>query len=89
MNWIQRILVLLVTIPAVFYVLDFAVVRVRGNPTANVTIKRYYAIPQKGNKVQYAPADPAVEECVQSLFPHGGDRPCWYVNKHTHRQIDM
>ncbi len=89
MNWIQRILVLLVAVPAVFYLIDYAVVRLRGIPTADVTIKQYYAIPQKGNKVQYAPADSAVEECVQSLFPHSGDRPCWYVNRHTRRQIDM
>jgi hypothetical protein len=54
-----------------------------------VTIKQYYAIPQKGNKVQYAPADSAIEECVDALFPHSGDRPCWYVNQHTRRQIDM
>ncbi len=89
MNWIQRILVLLVAVPAVLYLIDYAVVRLRGAPTADVTIKQYYAIPQKGNKVQYAPADSAVEECVQSLFPHAGDRPCWYVNRHTRRQIDM
>jgi hypothetical protein len=89
MNWIQRILILLVAIPGAAYLVDYAVVSLRGNPTANVTIKQFYAIPQKGNKVQYAPADSAVEECVDALFPHSGDRPCWYVNQHTRRQIDM
>ena len=89
MNWIQRILILLVAIPAVVYLVDFAVVKLRGNPTSTVTIKQYYAIPLKGNKLQYVPADPDTEECVQALFPHGGDRPCWYVNRHTRRQIDM
>jgi hypothetical protein len=89
LNIIQRILVLLVAIPAASYIADYAVVRLRGNPTSDVTVKQYYAIPQKGNRVQYAPADSATEECVQSLFPHGGDRPCWYVNRHTRRQIDM
>jgi hypothetical protein len=89
MNWIQRILVLLVTVPAVIYLGDWAVVKVRGTPTSQVTIKQYLAIPQKGNKLQYVPADPAIEECVEALFPHGGDRPCWYVHGHTRRQIDM
>jgi hypothetical protein len=89
MNWIQRILILLVAVPAVLYLGDFAIVKARGNPTESVTIKQYLAIPQKGNKLQYAPADPAVEECVESLFPHDGDRPCWYVNHHKTRQMDM
>jgi hypothetical protein len=89
MNWIQRALVLLVAVPAFAYLADLAVVSVRGNPTANITIKQYYAIPQKGNKMQYAPADSAIEECVDALFPHNGDRPCWYVRGHTRRQLDM
>jgi hypothetical protein len=89
MNWIQRILILLVATPAAVYLGDLAVVKLRGTPTSKVTIKQYLAIPQKGNKLQYVPADPDVEECVEALFPHGGDRPCWYVNGHTHRQIDM
>jgi hypothetical protein len=89
LNTIQRILILLVAIPAALYLGDYAVVRVRGNPTENIQIKQYYAIPQKGNKMQYAPADPDTQECVQSLFPHSGDRPCWYVKRHTRKQIDM
>ena len=89
MNLIQRILILLVAIPAVVYVGDFAVVKLRGTPTSRVTIKQYYAIPLKGNKLQFVPADPVTEECVQSLFPQACDRPCWYVNSHTRRQIDM
>jgi hypothetical protein len=80
---------MLVAIPVALYLGDFAVVSLRGNPTSNVLIKQFYAVPQKGNKMQYLPADPENEECVQSLFPHAGDQPCWYVNRHTHREIDM
>ena len=89
MNLIQRILICLVAIPTALYLGDWAIAGVRGNPTATVTIKQYYAIPQKGNKLQYMPADPDSEECIESLFPHRGDRPCWYVTRHTRRQIDM
>jgi len=89
MNWLQRILILLVAVPAVCYLGDSAAVSVRGNPTSKVTIKQYLAIPQKGNRLQYVPAESVTEECIESLFPHGGDRPCWYVTTHTRRQIDM
>ena len=89
MNWIQRILILLVAVPAATYLGDWAVAAARGNPTSQVTIKQYMAIPQKGNKLQYVPADPAIEQCVQALFPHDGEQPCWYLNRHTRRQINM
>ncbi len=89
MNWLQRILILLVAVPGVSYLGDFAVVKLRGTPTANVTIRQYLAIPQKGNKLQYVPGDTVTEECVEALFPHGGDSPCWYANRHKRRQIDM
>jgi hypothetical protein len=89
MNWIQRVLVLLVVVPAAVYLGDFAVASARGNPTAQVTIHQYLAIPQKGNKLSYVPADPVTEECIDALFPHNGDKPCWYVKGHTRRQIDM
>jgi hypothetical protein len=89
MTTLQRILVLLVLIPAVFYLADSVVFHLRGQPVASVVVKQYYAIPQKGNKVQFAPADPDAVECVDALFPHSGDLPCWYVTRHKQRRIDM
>lgn len=89
MNLMQRILVLLVAIPAVVYLGDWAVVKARGTPTSTVVIKQYLAVPHKGNKLEYLPADSVNEECVESLFPHDGDQPCWYLKSHTRRQIDM
>jgi len=26
---------------------------------------------------------------VRSLFPHFGNPPCWYLRKHTEKQIDI
>lgn len=56
---------------------------------ADVTVSQYYAVKEKGNKIEYMPADSVVERCVYSVFPHFGYRPCWYVMRHTRRAIEV
>ena len=76
----------------VFYLCDYAalLLRIPGNreQLASVEIRRYYAIKQKSGQTEYAPADPLTRTCVQSVFPHFGVAPCWYVRKHTVEYID-
>ena len=53
---------------------------------------RLLAIPGKGNKVEYEVDAVRPEEdvpCSHSLFPQGGNRPCWYVAKHANDPIAM
>ena len=52
-------------------------------------IKRYYAIPQKDGKTEFVFAAPENQACVQSLLPHLGYNPCWYVNRHKRKRIDV
>ena len=89
MTIVQRILIALVVVPILFYLGDYAVFHFRGSPTETVEIRQFYAIPIKGNKVNYLPADSTSESCTSSLFPQSGSRPCWYVKRHKLRQIDM
>jgi len=65
--------------------------RVPGNrdPLGTVVVSRYYAIPEKNNKIQFLPADPETVTCVHSLFPHFGYSPCWYVSRTPRKQVDM
>ena len=82
---------MLVAVPVALYLGDFAVVSLRGTPTSTVLIKQYYAVPQKGNKIQYLPADPGKRRvCFKSLFPHAR-RPALLVRKAAHPppEIDM
>jgi hypothetical protein len=67
------------------------VFRIPGNrdPFGSVKIKRYISVQLKGNKTEFYPADPEVQQCVYSLFPHFGDSPCWYVTRHTVKHIEM
>jgi hypothetical protein len=54
-----------------------------------VTIHQYYAVPQKNRSTEYMAAQPFVQTCVHSLFPHFGDPPCWYLNRHTKQVINV
>jgi hypothetical protein len=53
---------------------------------------RLFVIPGKANKVEYQVDAVRPEEdvtCSHSLFPQGGNRPCWYVKKHANDPIPM
>jgi hypothetical protein len=84
------------TLAAAFVVLyagDYVVLRIRvrsgGNAFGFMTVRRYYAVPQKGGKIEFLSADPQQQTCTHSLFPQMGDPPCWYLARHTDQRIDM
>lgn len=83
----------LVVVTCLSYLTDLAVLRWRFNTKHDATdvviIKPYYAVPRKDNKVEFMPDDPKEETCVNSLFPHAGSSPCWYLKRHTDRRIDI
>jgi hypothetical protein len=68
---------------------DFVLVHFRSQPTSRVEVHQYYAVRLKGKKVEYMPLDNASETCARSLFPQLGYPPCWYVERHRIRQIDV
>jgi hypothetical protein len=86
----KQIALAIVLVLALAYGYDYASVRRRmsarnpGDPIDVITHPNLLAIPQKGNKVEYAldAQSPMVSEsCVRSLFPHYGYTPCWYVQR--------
>jgi hypothetical protein len=42
----------------------------------------------KDGKTQYSFDPPAPQDCVNSLFPHFGDSPCWYLKRHTRQTVN-
>jgi hypothetical protein len=54
-----------------------------------VKVEPYYAIPQKDGKTEFVFATPESQACVQSMLPHLGYSPCWYVNRHKRKRINM
>jgi hypothetical protein len=76
---------------ALIYAVDAAVLRFRAatnrNAFSTVTVHPYFAVDRKDKKTEYMYEDPTDETCVNSLFPHLGDSPCWYVRRHTDEAI--
>jgi len=54
----------------------------------SVMVQRAWVIPQKDNKQEYSFDPPAPVTCVNSIFPHFGDRPCWYLQRHTRQVVN-
>jgi hypothetical protein len=90
---VKRIFIGAVLICAITYAIDYAVLRVRiatnHNPFGTVTVRPYYAVPEKNHKTEFLFDDPQNETCVHSLFPHAGDSPCWYLNGHREKRINI
>jgi hypothetical protein len=68
---------------------DYLVFRIRHEPTSTVTVRRYYAIQQKANRVEYVFNGEQNQTCVKALFPHLGSQPCWYLSRHAEQRIDI
>ncbi len=78
---------------AAAFLVDYAVLRFRvatnRSATATVTVRPVYAVPQKNRSTEFLLGDPQDQTCVNSLFPHMGNSPCWYLRSHKEQQINM
>ncbi len=83
----------LVALGCLSYLTDLLILKWRfsskKDPVQTVIIHPYYAVPQKNHRTEYMADDPKPETCVNSLYPHAGASPCWYLTRHTDRRIDM
>lgn len=95
---IRRLGLMLLGFLLLLYLLDFAWYELRilspklGLAQGSVHRTRVLAIAEKNNKVEYEIDSNRPEEdvpCVHSLFPHAGNRPCWYVARHANDPIPM
>jgi hypothetical protein len=72
---------------------DYAVFRLRvaanWNAYGSVTVNHYTAVLQKNGKTQFTFDPPQAWTCVNSLFPHAGSLPCWYLKRHPEQRTDI
>jgi len=86
---LSRIATAVVVLVIVLYFGDYTVVRLRGEPSETVQINKFYAVPQKDGKTSFEPGEPETQTCVNSIFPHLGYSPCWYVKRHKNQQVNL
>jgi len=88
----KRILLIAVLLLSLIYAGDYLALRYRiakDTGFGSMTIQRYYAVKQKDGTTQFMFADPQSQSCVNSWFPYMGYTPCWYLNRHKTKRIDM
>ena len=89
----RRTLLVVVLLVGVIYAGDFLSLRLRipnhREQLGSVQVRRFYAVTLKNHKTEYMFEEPQAMACVNSLFPHDGYTPCWYLNRHKRQQIDV
>ncbi|MGB2663896.1 MAG: hypothetical protein WAK48_07840 [Candidatus Acidiferrum sp.] len=94
----RRVLLGLVALFVLLYLVDLTWYELRvivpklGQSTGSVHRIRLLAISSRGNKVEYEIDAVHPEEdvpCSHSIFPHAGNRPCWYMVRHANDPIPM
>jgi hypothetical protein len=84
-RWLLRLALVLAAGFVAVYGGDWAVFKLRGSPTSKVTVNRYLTIPLKGNKLEYDYLGSQDVPCSVSLFPQGGQTPCWQLRRNTNQ----
>jgi len=87
------IILVLAATAALAFALDYAVFRVRAatnrNAYGSVMVRHYYAVLEKNGKTTFTFDPPQPWTCINSLFPHAGYLPCWYLQRHPEQRTDI
>jgi hypothetical protein len=73
----------------IWYVGDYLSLKIRNTSLSTVQISKLYAVPQKDGKTSYEPGEIETQTCVNSMFPHMGYSPCWYLKRHRTQQVNL
>jgi len=75
------------------FLIDYGVFRLRvltgRQAYGSVVVRSYYAVLQKNGKTSFIFDPPQPWTCVNSLFPHQGYPPCWYLTRHPEQRTDI
>lgn len=86
---IKRVLFAAVLLAVAVYVGDYAVLHLRHDPLGSVMVQRSYEVALKSAKTEYMRDDPRPVDCVNSMLPHGGNSPCWYLVRHPKQIVKI
>jgi hypothetical protein len=93
LRWLTRIVIVFAVTLGVYYVLEDCSLRFRiprsHQPLTSMQVTRYLAIHKKNGKIEYASDQPETVVCANSVFPHFGFSPCWYVRRQSKERVDM
>ncbi|HTV65996.1 MAG TPA: hypothetical protein VMD98_10335 [Bryocella sp.] len=88
----KRWVIVAIAVCAAVYLVDFVSLRIgipRRPQLGNITVHTMYAVKLKNGKTEYDDGGDQVMNCSNSLLPQMGVSPCWYLSRHTDRQITV
>ena len=88
-RWLLRVALALVALFVMVYLGDLIVFKLHGSPQSTVTVTRYLTVPLKGNKTEFDYQGTFDVPCSISIFPQGGQTPCWQLRKPPIQNISM
>lgn len=88
-RYVKRALWIIPLLILIAFLTDDITFRAGGNSLGSVSMRRYYAVGLKNGKTELDFADPENETCVNSIFPHMGHSPCWYLRRHNTKEIRL
>ena len=88
-GWLLRGILGLLAGFVVIYFGDSALFLLRGSPLSKVTVNQFQSVPLKGTKIEYDYLGTSDVPCSQSLFPHAGQSPCWYLRRNPNQNTSL
>ena len=79
-------LIWLLAVTLLLWLGDWTVWRIRvwrGGGYDTVQVNQILLIPLKNHKMEADAQNTADQPCARSIFPHGGDDPCWWLRRHA------
>jgi hypothetical protein len=79
-------LIWLLAVTLLLWLGDWTVWRIRvwrGGGYDSVQVNQILLIPLKNHKMEADAQSTADQPCARSIFPHGGDDPCWWLRRHA------
>jgi hypothetical protein len=87
-NRILRPAIVVVSLFVMLYLADWVVLRIRvaqGTGYGSVEVHQFLSTSLKGSKTEYDMTGTFQQTCSHSVFPHDGNLPCWWLERHTSR----
>jgi hypothetical protein len=88
-GWLLRGVVVLLAGFVASYLGDSAIFLLRGSPLSKVSVNQFQSVPLKGTKIEYDYLGTSDVPCSQSLFPHAGQSPCWYLRRNPNQNTNL
>ena len=85
-KWVADGFLWLLAIALLLWGGDWAVWSIRahhGTGYSSVQVTQFLLTPLKNHRVNADEQSTIDQPCVRSLFPHGGQDPCWWLRRHA------